>query len=313
MKIVVSLHCVADELADHPLLANRPKCLLAVSGVPILEHILGQMKALLTAGTELILVGEKHVATTAAWVRGKFPQLTVQAVNASAAVYPLIACRPLLTEPTLLVMSDSFVVAEFEALTALEADAAVLVSDRHAPGRFGGVAADGEGVVQRPSMAGLASVGAMWLREPEVSLAAVAQADNTNDFIAQLLQQKKTILAGTVTHWIDINSISDVKQANRRLLGTGYGTDEALERSYIEEFAVIPPVFLHHDAIVEASVIGPYASIGAGAVVRSSVVQNCVIEENAQVANCILEDSFIGRDSQISGPITHDQLTYAEQ
>lgn len=313
MKIVVPLHCVADELANPPLLADRPKCLLAVSGVPILEHILGQMKALLTAGTELILVGEQHLSTTAAWVREKYPQISVQEVVATADVYPLTACKHLLTEPTLLAMSDSFVVAEFEALTGIAANAAVLVSDRHAPGRFGGVTADDEGVVQRTSMAGLASVGALWLREPQTSLAAVGQISDTDDFITQLLKQNETILAGVVTHWIDINSIDDVKNANRRLLGTGYGTDEALERSYIEEFAVIPPVFLHHDAIVESSVIGPYASIGAGAVVRSSVVQNCIIEENAQVANCILEDSFIGRGSQISGPITRDQLTYTEQ
>lgn len=313
MKIVISLHCIEDALADSPLLAERPKCLLSVSGVPILEHILGQMKAILTAGTELILVGEKHITTTAVWVREKFPPLTVREVVASSGVYSLWACRDFLTGPVLLAMSDSFVVAEFETLAELEADAAVLVSDKHTPGRFGGVTADEQGMVQTVTKnEGLASVGALWLREAQQSLAAEEPITNNREFIAKLLEQNKTILAGLVTHWIDINSLSDIKNANRRLLGTGYGTDEALERSYIEEFAVIPPVFLHPEAIVEAAVIGPYASLGARAVVRDSVVRDCVIEEEARVESCILEDSFIGRGSQVSGPVMREQVTYVK-
>jgi hypothetical protein len=45
--------------------------------------------------------------------------------------------------------------------------------------------------------------------------------------------------------------------ANARLLGLGYGSEDAVERSYVEDFTVIPPVFLHETAEIENSVVGP--------------------------------------------------------
>ena len=100
---------------------------------------------------------------------------------------------------------------------------------------------------------------------------------------------------------INIGDIDDLVLANKRLLGIGYASKDALERSYTEEFGVIPPVFIHPEAEIYSSMIGPYVSIGAGAVVSSCVLENTIVDDNAQISNLNLKDSIIGRSQSIAG------------
>ncbi|MEM7802340.1 MAG: hypothetical protein AAF633_24320 [Chloroflexota bacterium] len=87
-------------------------------------------------------------------------------------------------------------------------------------------------------------------------------------------------------------------RANLRLLGIGYTSKNALERSYTEEFAVIPPVFIHPDAEIYASMIGPYVSIGAGAVVERCVLENSIVGAGAKITHLNLEQSIIKNDAE---------------
>ena len=89
--------------------------------------------------------------------------------------------------------------------------------------------------------------------------------------------------------------------ANRRLLGIGYSSKNALERSYTEEFGVIPPVYLHEEAEIYSSMIGPYVSVGAGALVENCVLENCIIGDGAKISNLNLRDSIIGRGVEMVG------------
>lgn len=90
-------------------------------------------------------------------------------------------------------------------------------------------------------------------------------------------------------------------EANSRLLGIGHSSQNALERSYTEEFAVIPPVFIHADAEIYASMIGPYVSIGPGCVVERCVLENCIVEADAELSHLNLVDSIIGRGVTMHG------------
>ncbi len=100
---------------------------------------------------------------------------------------------------------------------------------------------------------------------------------------------------------ISVGDVDDLVQANRRLLGIGYSSKNALERSYTEEFGVIPPVYLHEEAEIYSSMIGPYVSIGAGALVQNCVLENCIVDDGAKISNLNLRDSIIGRDQEIIG------------
>ena len=101
--------------------------------------------------------------------------------------------------------------------------------------------------------------------------------------------------------WLDAGKPGYMLDTNARLLGLGYGTEDAIELSYAGEFTVLPPVYLHESARVENSVIGPYVSIGADAVVKNSIIRNSIIDNGAHIEKAILEDSLIGENTEIIG------------
>jgi glucose-1-phosphate thymidylyltransferase len=85
------------------------------------------------------------------------------------------------------------------------------------------------------------------------------------------------------------------------VLSLGYGTLDAIDRSYAEDFTVVPPVFIHETAVIDQSVIGPFASIDAGATVKSSIVRNSIIDAGAHIENCILDEALVGENVKITG------------
>ncbi|MCA9994536.1 MAG: ATP-binding cassette domain-containing protein [Anaerolineales bacterium] len=90
-------------------------------------------------------------------------------------------------------------------------------------------------------------------------------------------------------------------EIKRVLLGLGFASEDAIERGYGEEFTVLPPVFVAETAVVEKCVIGPFVAIGPDAVVRESVLTNCIIDAEAQVENVVLDRSIVGKGGVING------------
>lgn len=96
-------------------------------------------------------------------------------------------------------------------------------------------------------------------------------------------------------------------KANRRLLAIGRNSADALERSYIEEFTVIQPVYIDPEAEIYTSVIGPYAAVGPGARVENSVLRHTVIDRGAEVEAALLEMSYIGSGQKVTGQFKQQQ------
>ena len=65
---------------------------------------------------------------------------------------------------------------------------------------------------------------------------------------------------------------------------------------------VLPPPFVAADAVLERAVVGPYASIGAGAVVRDAVVRDAIVEDGATVESAVVEHAIVGRRARGAGP-----------
>jgi glucose-1-phosphate thymidylyltransferase len=89
--------------------------------------------------------------------------------------------------------------------------------------------------------------------------------------------------------------------ANARLLTLGHGSEDAIERSYLEDFTVIPPVFVHETAVIEYAVLGPFVHVEAGAVVRNSVLRSTLIGVDALVEYALLDGAAVGDGAQLRG------------
>ncbi|MDD5766048.1 MAG: nucleotidyltransferase, partial [Candidatus Marinimicrobia bacterium] len=64
---------------------------------------------------------------------------------------------------------------------------------------------------------------------------------------------------------------------------------------------LIQPVFIHPDAVVRESIIGPYVSVGAGAELIRSVVADSIISEKAILQDAKLNNSLIGVNAEVKG------------
>ncbi|MEZ4644094.1 MAG: hypothetical protein R3E31_15415 [Chloroflexota bacterium] len=102
--------------------------------------------------------------------------------------------------------------------------------------------------------------------------------------------------------WLDAGKPDFMLETNKRLLGLGYGTTEdIIDMSYAMDFTALPPVFLHETAVIDATVLGPYVSIGPNVTIKNSIIRNSIIDAGAHIENAIIEDSLIGENTRVIG------------
>ena len=121
------------------------------------------------------------------------------------------------------------------------------------------------------------------------------------DAFQVLLEQGAKLRVAPVGDWADAGTPEAILETNARLLSVGFASDDALERGYGEGFTVVPPVYIHPEARVEAAVIGPYTTLDAGVMVRNAVVRNSIVDSGATIEDCILDGALVGEKAQISG------------
>jgi len=99
--------------------------------------------------------------------------------------------------------------------------------------------------------------------------------------------------------WLDAGKPDALLETNRYLLE--HGRDNSAAAIEREGITVIPPVYIHPEADVKASVIGPHVSIGKQAVIENSVVRNSIVEQGAHISSMVMEGSLIGRQADVEG------------
>ncbi|MCA9949679.1 MAG: NDP-sugar synthase [Anaerolineales bacterium] len=283
MKIIILF--VGFETAIETESPTRPHALLNLAGSTILGHILRQLADVLDNEIIMVVTAAQQSAF-APWLAQHFPNLTVQFVVQKASVscgHALQGCAERLhADDLLLVAGYSIVETDFTQLPVIALDnnaTAVWVTDN-----------------QNEKTAGIC-----WLQKGStLPTQAIQQFD---ELLAALQADGVTVATTTASFNLDTRTTAGYFYANRRLLGLGYGSPDAIERSYADDFTLFPPVFIHATAVVESAVIGPFVNIEAGATVRNSIIKNSFIDANAQIEAAILTDSMIGEDAQVNGRV----------
>jgi glucose-1-phosphate thymidylyltransferase len=157
----------------------------------------------------------------------------------------------------------------------------------------------------------LAIVGVYWFRNGHYLAQAVDKVITSErktlgeyfmaDAFQIMLENGAKLRTMPVRQWADAGTPEAILDTNRRLLASGYGTEDALERSFADGFAVVPPVYIHPSADIEASVIGPYATVEARVKVRNAVIRSSIIEPGANIQDCVLENALVGENAEVIG------------
>jgi glucose-1-phosphate thymidylyltransferase len=317
VKVIIPLAGFGTRMRPHTW--SRAKPLLNVAGNTIIGHLLNLM-AEITTEEVVFVVGYKGDKIEA-WIREHYPQLNAHFVvqeEALGQAHAIWMCRDFLDEGEVLVaFGDGIVDAKYKEIPEPDADGVILVQEMEDPRTFGVAVTDETDrvtdFIEKPGGFEHNQVlaGIYWFRNGRLLHDAIQTIIQENrqtkgefylvDAYKVMLEQGAVIKAKPTIFWLDAGKPDFMLSTNQKLLALGYGTQDAIERSYAEDFTVVPPVFIHETAVIHQSVIGPFVSIEAGATVKSSIVRNSIIDAGATLENCVLDGALIGENTRIVG------------
>ena len=317
LKIVIPMAGFGTRLRPHTW--SRPKQLMNIADKTVLEHVLDQFNSLPNnLDIEFIFIvgylGEK----VEAFMDEKYPDLKVRYVvqeemrGQSHAIY---LAKKYLNGPMLMVFADTLIETDLSTLGQDEIDAIAWVKPVPDPRRFGVTEIGSDGLVKRliekpkEMHNNLAVVGFYYFKQSEDLIIAIETQIEQDvllkgefflaDAVNIMLQRGTQMRTQRVDVWLDAGTPEAVLETNHYLLE--HGRDNSAEAGHRIGVTLVPPSFIHPEADVQNSVIGPYTSIGAGCKVRDSIIVELILEDGSQVENIILENSLIGQNAAVSG------------
>jgi glucose-1-phosphate thymidylyltransferase len=207
------------------------------------------------------------------------------------------------------------------------ADASILLKKVGNPSSFGIAEVNGDGhvcrLIEKPKdpCSNLALVG-IYFFSPRIHEAIECIRPSgrgeleITDAIQKLLEQGCSVLSHQLeSWWLDTGKKDDLLTANsvvldewvkRQLLGEVDGESQVSGRvrlgreSNVIRSTIRGPVVIGDNVQIENSFIGPFTSIGNGCHILSSVMEHCVLLENARIEHVDrLEDSLVGKSSSV--------------
>ncbi len=305
MKAIIPMAGSGTRL--RPLTHSRPKAMLLVGSRPIIAHI---VDALLPLGCDTIIpvVGHEGGDAIVAYLRGRYPQLSVKTVVQEEKLglghAVLMAKKAAAGDEVIVMYGDTILEGTLDGFVDRTVDAVIAVREVEDPRRFGVVNTEGGFItrfVEKPEVpeSNLAIVGCNYIRESDLLFAAIEDImarHITTHGEYQLTDAFQVMLDGgarfkpyTLEGWYDAGTPETLLATNRRMLAREGNT------TAIPGTVVIPPVFVGEDVAITASVIGPDVSIGDHAVIERSVIADSIIGEHAHVTDAILNGSLVGQ------------------
>jgi glucose-1-phosphate thymidylyltransferase len=300
----------------RPHTHTRPKPLLHVAGKPIIGHILDQLPPLGIERVVLVVgfLGDRIVDYVRS--RGDFKQVEfVEQREMLGLGHAIWLTRDVIgDDPQLMVYGDTIFRADLAEVLARPGNGFLGVKRVDDPTRFGVVVRDGERVtelVEKPEsfVSDLAIVGVNLIRDSRSLYACLGRLIRENrrtrsefqvtDAFQAMIEEGVELGTFDVPDWFDCGTLEAMLVTNRVLLEGREVPDVG------PDVVVVPPVHIDPTAKVSQCVIGPHASIGAGADVRQSVIRNSIIGEEAVVESAVLQDSLVGFQAVVTGRPSH--------
>jgi glucose-1-phosphate thymidylyltransferase len=317
MKIVIPMAGFGTRLRPHTW--SRPKQLISMAGKPVLAHVMDTFNTLPDPeNVEYIFIVGYLGEQIRAYMDTYFPNLHVTYViqeEMRGQSHAIALTRQYLEGPMLMVFADTLVETDLSFLAQETAGGIAWVKPVPDPRRFGIAIEDSHGRVKRlvekpqDTENNLAVVGFYYFQDSTELISAIDEQIKRDvqlkgeyflvEAINIMIERGLIMRTQRVDVWLDAGTPQDVLSTNRYLLDHGCANNE--EATARQGVTVIPPVYIHPGAVVQNSVIGPYASINDSCRVQSSIIRNSILEDGAEVTNTILDSSLIGCEAHIQG------------
>jgi len=195
------------------------------------------------------------------------------------------------------------------------ADVVAWVKHVDDPSRFGVAVREGDRVVrlvEKPAelISTEALIGIYWCRDLGMLQQAIQYLFDENltghgdeyqltDAFDRMLKQDRVFKTATVTEWLDCGTIPALLDTTRVILRH---ENHAPDPARVSDNAIIhEPVFLGEGATISGGVVGPHASVEAGARITNSHVSDSIVFGDATVVQSRLSKSLVGRSAEVTG------------
>lgn len=308
MRAIVPVAGVGSRLRPHTY--TVPKVLINVAGKSIIGHIMDRLigngvdEATIVIGylgekiREYIL---KHYPIKVDFVEQE------ERLGLGHAIF--LSRHTVSRDPILIVLGDTIFDADLR--TMMKSDHTVLgVRKVDDPRRFGVAETTNDYIsrlVEKPEnpKSNLAVVGLYYVRQPQMLIDCLKELIKTNartkgefqltDALQMMIDRGEKMQTFDIEGWYDCGKPETLLETNRILLASTKSPKAA------PGVVLQPPVFISPDATVKNAVIGPNATIAAGAEVANAIIRNSIVSEGARVSDALLEDSIVGSNAIVKG------------
>lgn len=308
MHAIIPVAGVGSRLRPHTY--ALPKVLLNVAGKPIIGHILDKIiHEGFTSATIIIgYLGDqvKEYVTSRYSLNVDFVE---QEERRGLAHALHLARNSFPTDPMLIILGDT--IFEVDLKPVIRGDyTAIGVKYVEDPRRFG-VAEVRDGFVSRfiekpeHPTSNYAIVGLYWIKNPALLDQCISEliANDVKtkgeyqltDALEMMVERGEKIKTFQIDGWYDCGKPETLLSTNHHLL------EKQPPPPAMEGVVFVHPVFVGKNVKLARSIIGPFATIGAGADVSDSIVRNSIVGEDAVVQKALLDNSIVGNNAVVRG------------
>lgn len=317
MKAILPVAGLSTRL--YPISEHKPKALIEVAGKPVLEHILLNLAD--TEVSEVVFVVGHLKDQLMQWLdenfRQRFELLYVEQTELLGLGHAVYQAKEYLGDDEAIVMlGDEVFSKSYQSMidcckndTSIHASVGTMhVED---VSHYGMVRLDHEGYVQymeeKPQNfdGNQALAGVYYFKRGRYLRDALEQSlqrpyegreYQLTDALQLMVESGKKLSSFSVGEGYDCGRPVSLLVSNRRLLLNNHFIDASAATS---DSIIHPPCIIEKGARVASSEIGPYASIGKGASVDSSLLKDVIVESNTRVENAEISFSIVSQGMKI--------------
>ena len=320
LSIIIPMAGLGSRL--RPLTWSRPKPLVSLAGATVLDHLLAMFKSIPNPQeVEYVFVmspGQQPLIQ--AHMQKVYPHIKVHYIEQpekKGQSDALWHAREFLSGEALVLFSDTLIDDDFSFLAEPQSQAIAWVKAVPDPRRFGVAEVDARGqvlrLIEKPNDMNnnLAVVGCYYFPDGNHLVTAIEDQVQKKislkgefflvDAINLMLEKNMPMRIEQVKTWLDAGTSEALLDTNRYLLENGCEREPA--PGQLEDTIIIPPVFIHPEARVSTSIIGPFVSVGAGSLVQHSSIRDSILSPGAHITNANIEGSLLGYDVVVNGLI----------
>ncbi|PWN05551.1 sugar nucleotidyltransferase [Rhodohalobacter mucosus] len=316
MKLIIPMAGRGTRVRPHS--HTTPKPLLPVAGTMIVERIVETFARTLDRTIDEIVYilgpdfGREIKETLKEMSTRHDAKATFRVQDRALGTAHAVSCAEEdLSGEVIIVFADTLFDSK-EKVTVDDADSVIWLKEVEDPSRFGVAVHEGDTItdfVEKPSepISNLAIIGVYYFKKGEDlkrEIQYLLDNDITGhgneyqltDALDRLLKDGKVFKKATVDEWLDCGTLPAWLETTGEIL--------AKENHAYDEYpdtTIHPPVFIGDNATITGSEIGPYVSIEADTVIKNSRIKNSIVQKNAALADCTLEDSTIGNHTELTG------------